>query len=194
METIFKRKYRWTFEADFKDVNTGPIFVGLDKTTTDITQPFKSFTTTYYSVSINEGADKLYKLIALYYDFGSIAFSESKSSKEVMEKTAGNLGKGTLILHDGCGQPLEQWKFTDLWPQSVNFGELCYSSTDEVNIEVTWRFLDMAYEHLAGIDVVSPLEKPEWFCSNTMGLGKLGETNWSSRKKEKTEEKEGEGR
>jgi hypothetical protein len=57
-------------------------------------------------------------------------------------------GRGTLILYDGCGTPLERWVLNDLWPQAVNFGELDYSTSDEVTVELTLRYSNVDYEML----------------------------------------------
>jgi hypothetical protein len=37
-----------------------------------------------------------------------------------------------------------------VWPQAVNFGELDYSSSEEVTIEVTIRFSQVYYTNFCG--------------------------------------------
>ena len=46
----------------------------------------------------------------------------------------------TLELLDAKGTMTEKWKLEHCWPQSVNFGDLDYSSSDTCDIEVTLRF------------------------------------------------------
>jgi hypothetical protein len=50
-----------------------------------------------------------------------------------------------LILYTGCGQPMEVWQLDNVWPQAVNFGELDYSSSEEVQIELTLRYDKVKY-------------------------------------------------
>jgi hypothetical protein len=33
-----------------------------------------------------------------------------------------------------------------LWPHYVNFGDLCYSSSDEVEVEIGWRYMNATKE------------------------------------------------
>lgn len=51
-----------------------------------------------------------------------------------------------LVLYDGCGRAMEQWKLFNVWPQAVNFGELDYSSSEEVTIELTIRYDQVCYQ------------------------------------------------
>lgn len=50
-----------------------------------------------------------------------------------------------LALYTGCGQPMEVWQLDNVWPQAVNFGELDYSSSEEVQIELTLRYDKVKY-------------------------------------------------
>lgn len=49
-----------------------------------------------------------------------------------------------LCLYDGCGKVSETWKFENIYPQAVNFGELDMASANIVTIELTLRY-DRAY-------------------------------------------------
>lgn len=51
-----------------------------------------------------------------------------------------------LVLYDGCGNAMEQWKLFNVWPQAVNFGELDYTSSEEVTIELTLRYDQVCYQ------------------------------------------------
>lgn len=45
-------------------------------------------------------------------------------------------------------EPLEQWTLSKIYPSSVNFGELDYSSSDAATIEVTWKYKSLQYKNL----------------------------------------------
>lgn len=45
-----------------------------------------------------------------------------------------------LQMLTGLGTPTETWKLLGCWPQSINWGDLDYSSTDLQTIEVVMRF------------------------------------------------------
>lgn len=47
---------------------------------------------------------------------------------------------GKLELYDGCGNIIEQWKFENCWPQSVEFGDLDMASNDIVTVNITLRY------------------------------------------------------
>lgn len=49
-----------------------------------------------------------------------------------------------LTLLDGCGNSQETWYFENLWPQEIDFGDLDYSSSDIITVQLTLRF-DRAY-------------------------------------------------
>ncbi len=93
----------------------------------------------------DESAD-LFKALAFMYEEGAIAFKDSNSPEDVMTKVASKLGKGILQrYHRQSGKVIEEWVLKGLWPHMVNFGELCYSTRADVEIEVTWRFFDAQY-------------------------------------------------
>lgn len=50
-----------------------------------------------------------------------------------------------LVLYTGCGQPMEAWLLDNVWPQAVNFGELDYTSSEDVTIELTLRYDSVKY-------------------------------------------------
>ena len=45
-----------------------------------------------------------------------------------------------LIMLDGRGNDIENWKLQNVWPATVNWGDLDYTSSDTADIEVTLRF------------------------------------------------------
>lgn len=57
-------------------------------------------------------------------------------------------GEALLRLYDGCGFTIEAWLMQNVWPQSVNFGELDMSSSEECTIELTLRYASLQYRSL----------------------------------------------
>lgn len=81
----------------------------------------------------------IYKLLGKFYDFGAYLFKTDNPSEE-LEKIKDSLGTGKVVVYSLKGVPLEEWTFTGMWPHSVNFGDLCYSSSSEIEIQITWRY------------------------------------------------------
>jgi len=46
----------------------------------------------------------------------------------------------TLELYDGCGNLLEEWRFENVWPQNVEFGELDMGNAEYVTCDITLRY------------------------------------------------------
>jgi hypothetical protein len=63
---------------------------------------------------------------------------------------SGYMGTATLNLYDGCGNALERWILYGVWPHSVNFGDLSYSESEEVNIELSLRYNLVEHQGLCG--------------------------------------------
>ena len=45
-----------------------------------------------------------------------------------------------LELYDGCGGIMESWSLENAWPQSVDFGDLDYSSSEVMLVTVVLRY------------------------------------------------------
>lgn len=182
---IFKRKFRWTFEV--LDVCGGgnsigyipPSYVKLanrpnisfDETEINYLQgkmfipgkaTFETITVTYYDVTpVNDDTIlNLYNWIGSVYDFlgpeGTV-FNPKMSSFASGPGSYG--GTGVLTMFDGGGEALEQWTLSQCWPQSVNFGDLDYASSDECNIELTLRYTFAKWENLCGNAQPNPCYK-----------------------------------
>lgn len=54
------------------------------------------------------------------------------------------IGNCRLELFDGAGNTIEQWKLENVWPNSIEFGDLDYSSSEVSTIDLTLRY-DRAY-------------------------------------------------
>jgi hypothetical protein len=115
---------------------------------------------TYYDIAIDgaagDGGDNrgLWSWIADVYDYTGYGTGEggpeglvnpNPNVRQSSRRDCYN-GTGVLILYDGCGNALEKWNLIDCWPQAVNFGELDYSQSEEVTIEVTLRYGGVTYD------------------------------------------------
>jgi hypothetical protein len=65
-----------------------------------------------------------------------------------------------LVLYDGCGRAMEQWRLFNVWPQAVNFGELDYGSSEEVSIEMTLRYDQVCYQGYCPTVDINPCCNP----------------------------------
>jgi hypothetical protein len=163
-EVIHKRKFRWTFAVD-RNGSGSPVpatFVKLaarPNLTIEETEinylngkvfipgkgTWETITVTYYDVSTgSEDNIGLWSWLADVYDFTEPTQLKQNSKRKCYT------GTGTCKLYDGCGNSLETWKLNDCWPQAVNFGELDYSSSEEVTIEVTIRYAGVKYTNDCG--------------------------------------------
>lgn len=164
---IFKRKFRWTFEIEFccdqggKQVAKDFVKVG-NRPQIDIEEQeinylngkmwipgkatWQTMAITYYDVAgtANNGAStvSLLSWIATIYDFTDPVCLTMNSKPSSYE------GVARLILFDGCGQPLEIWILRHVWPQSINWGDLDMSSSEECTIEITLRYSEVCYQSL----------------------------------------------
>lgn len=50
----------------------------------------------------------------------------------------------TLELYDGCGEVIEKWVFENIWPESIEFGDLDMQGSDIITCDLTLRY-DRAY-------------------------------------------------
>lgn len=171
---VFKRKYRWTFELNAPSGNIPASFVKLaarPNLTIEETEinylhgkmwipgkgTWETITVTYYDVGGNSGdvggMANLYGWLATIYDFTSPSCLHQSSRK------GGYAGTARLELNDGCGQAMEKWTLSHAWPQAINFGELDYSSSEEVTIELTLRYAEVEFEPLCGVANIIPICK-----------------------------------
>jgi hypothetical protein len=155
---IFKRKFRFTFELqDICGNKTVPQhFVrtaarpNLEVDETEINflnavawlpgkARWQTMTVTYLDVATADMAP-LYSWLASVYDFTDPVNLHMGSQRRDYTATA------ILKLWDGCGQLLEKWTMLDVWPKQINFGELDYSSSDLLEVELTMRYSQVKYE------------------------------------------------
>lgn len=163
---VFKRKYRWAFKVNWNGQVVPEYFVKLaarpnltieeteinfmhGKTWIPGKGTWETITVTYYDIGNagGSGFDTLYSWLSTVYNFTDPVGLHQSSRR------GGNGGYGAvcnLQLYDGCGAIMEIWNLQNAWPQSINFGELDYSSSDEVNVELTIRYSDVEYQNVCG--------------------------------------------
>lgn len=133
---------------------------------------FETMTVTYYDIGPVNGGNilNLYNWIGSVYNFlgqpndvkGSAGYNNGAGSWENPTMSAfargkgGYGGTGILKLYDGGGKPIEGWEIYDCWPQSVNFGDLDYSVSDECNIELTLRYTFAKWVNMCGPEQPAP--------------------------------------
>ena len=172
---LHKRKFRWTFEvfeqtADGQGKQLVPEHfvktaarpnISIEETEIHFLNgktyipgkgTWETTTVTYYDVAVSGGTgnEGLWTWLANVYDYTKPVTLKQNSIRR------GYAGVGNLKMFDGCGSPLEQWTLGDCWPQSVNFGELDYSSSEECTVEVTLRYSNVSYKSLAQSCVKEP--------------------------------------
>jgi len=163
---VYKRKFRWTMylEPNCPSLASRPIDVwfvkvasrpnlSIDETELNFLNEkawipgktsYETMTLTYIDVAPSrpESAN-LYAYLGAVYQFNN---QDRKQGSSVSDYTA----KGTLTLYDGCGSPIEEWVFKDMWPQTINFGDLDMASSDTVDIELTMRYSQFTYTPKCG--------------------------------------------
>ena len=168
----FKRKYRWTMQlithCDGQEIpeyyvkTANRPQITIEETEINFLHgkfwipgkaTWEAMTITYYDVSqkSGNGNNALFSWLAATYNFTDSAGLHQSTLRGANGSKDGGYGcDGTLTLYDGCGTGLEQWTLNGMWPQSINFGELDYSSSEECTIEVTTRYDTAKYEPLCG--------------------------------------------
>ena len=163
--TIFKRKYRWTLQIAFPCNNTviPPSFVkvaarpSLTIQDTEINYlnaktwipgkaSWETISVTYLDVSTT-GTDtsSIYLLEWLCTIYQFYAVGGQTNLRTTQGGPQDYSGTGTLMLYDGCGNELETWTLNNMFPTSINFGELDYSSSDNCEIALTLRYSGVNY-------------------------------------------------
>lgn len=183
-DVVFKRKYRWMFSiftdcqgvipAQFVKLASRPNLT-IEETEINFLHgkmwipgkgSWETITVTYYDLggqSVAAGMTALYSWLGTVYNFtnGSNITKLSQSSKRgtppygLPTGTGGYAATGVLDLYDGCGTSMENWTLGNMWPQAVNFGELDFSSSEEVTIELTLRYSEVQYQSTCG-GVIQP--------------------------------------
>lgn len=165
---IFKRKFRWTLEISTPCGFIPKHYVKaaarpkleIDETEINFLNAvtwipgkgrWQPITVVYRDVAAQDAVTLYSWINTVYQGLGSI--SDTANLKQ-SEKSGWN-GIARLTLYDGCGTPLEEWLLASCFPTSVDFGDLEYDSSDEVDITLTLRYSEVAYQNLCGPQVVN---------------------------------------
>lgn len=171
-DIVFKRKFRWTLAIDccagripeFQVKVASRPSLSIEETEINFLNgkmwipgkgSWETITVTFYDIAgNNNGVANLYSWLANVYNFtdpvGLRQSSKRGTTFGAGLGTPGYAGEATLTSYDGCGVGLEQWQLGHCWPQAVNFGELDYSSSEEMTIEVTLRYSEAKWTNLCG--------------------------------------------
>lgn len=151
---IIKRKFRWSLAISTPCGNIPASYCKLaarpNLEVEDVELNFLNATTwipgkakwqpisiTYIDVA-NQDMQGLYNWMASVYGFQwPVALPQG-------EKASWN-GTALLTMYDGCGSIIESWLLGSVFPTSINFGDLDYSSSDPATIELTLRYSDVQY-------------------------------------------------
>lgn len=157
-DITFKRKFRWTFSIygfcnNITNIipehfvqTSGRPNISIEETEINHLNgkmwipgkaSWETITVTYIDVA-HEDMLPLWNWLATVYDFTD-PINLRQGTRIDWDAT------GILNMYDGCGTLLERWELKHLWPQSINFGDLDYSSSDTANIELTLRYWDVSY-------------------------------------------------
>lgn len=153
---MIRRKFRWTLEIldpyamatvvqpQFVKVNARP---NLQMEETEINYlnnkmwiPGKSnweeLNVTYFSMGNNDkDMQDLYTFLA--WQSGDLSDPTIAPKKSAF----------ILKLYDGCGNTIEEWKLSDSFVTKINFGELDYTSSEEVTLEMSIRYSQIEYKN-----------------------------------------------
>lgn len=161
--TIFKRKFRFTFEitricgnegrfvpASFVKVAARPS-LSIEETEVNYLNAktwipgkatWETIDVTYIDAIDPENPQNFKPL----FDWLSSVYAFHQPLELPMGSTRNNYAAvGILKMFDGCGSLLETWELFDMWPTSVNFGDLDYSNSEEATIDLTLRYSSVRY-------------------------------------------------
>jgi len=188
----FKRKFRWLFSVEDICTSQGKALTVPPSYVKTASRPnitfdeqeihylhgrmylpgkptFETITVTYYDVVAQDGSQPLaplYTWISNVYDFMSSpnAWKSARMAANALGGDSSYGGTAYLSMLDGCGKALEMWTLFQCWPQSVNFGDLDYSSAEEATVELTLRYAYAGYQSFCGDVSVFPC------CESSCGI------------------------
>jgi len=155
----FKRKFRWTLSipevtsatatssanvlAPNKAARPSLSFKTIDVQHLNETiyypgkPDWKPVSITLYDTKTKSGDNPVFEWVKKFYD----------PQEGTWRADRVNNYKRTAILKmlDGCGGTLESWRFINAWPESIEFGDLDYGSSEYVTVDITLRY-DRAFQ------------------------------------------------
>lgn len=169
---VFKRKFRFTFELQniCSNQSIPPYYVKtaarphVEIEETEINYlnattwipgkaKWQTMSVTYLDVATADMAP-LYTWLASIYNFTDPIKLQMGSQRRDYT------GTGILKLWDGCGQLLEKWEMDDVWPTSIDFGELAYDASDPLEIALTLRYSNVKYTPVCPSFTINPCCSP----------------------------------
>ena len=140
-----RSRIRYFFSADLPDGQLSSIPVRiLDRPSITVSYPpmrvAGEFTTIFTSNEPENGIGSDSDTLRLLYSYFQRVYDRTVTPN-------GYKINFTLSSLDGFGNPLERWEFQGAWPMSINFGELDYSSSGVVDMEIQWRYDNLVYEN-----------------------------------------------
>jgi len=176
--TIFKRKFRYTFTITGICGNQGAFVpksyvktaarpnLAIEETEINFLNAkmfipgkatWETITVTYIDAvnPSNIGSFKpLWDWMASLYDFTDPINLKMGSMRRDYSAT------GILDMYDGCGTLIETWQLNNMWPTAIDFGELDYSSSEECTIALTLRYSDVKYTPVCPVFPIQPCCSP----------------------------------
>lgn len=170
--TIFKRKFRYTFELfnicgglsvpkHFVKVAARPS-LSIEEQEINFLNgkmwipgkaSWETMTVTYIDVATLDAAP-LFTWLASVYNFTDPINLQMGSQAQDYSATA------LITMLDGCGQILEYWQLSGVWPTAINFGDLDYASSEEATIELTLRYHEVKYFPICPNFTITPCCTP----------------------------------
>lgn len=132
---------RFTFKGVFPDVNMIKNNLLIHSTIEINESIINKGDANFLTIKHNETPSQLFELLTNFYSFGSNLFKDPQTHLDQIKQ---NLGTIYINVFDQNNQEelIETWTLVGVWPHAVNFGELCYSSDDKIELEITWGFND----------------------------------------------------
>ncbi len=114
-------------------------FIGTCKVNEECLENGNDLITSFH---VTDGNDEITKpimnLLADFYQFGADYFEHGKlNGDDVAAKLRHQLGE---IYLGNPEKSTYNYHYTGVWPHSVNFGELCFSSDPSFDLEITWKY------------------------------------------------------
>lgn len=154
---LFKRKFRFTFEvenicgggripAHYVKIANRPK-LSIEETPLNFLNgkswipgkgEWEPINITYYDVATQD-VGPLFSWLASVFNFTDPNYLNMGTMRYDYAAT------GILKIWSGCGDLIEIWELIDLWPNSIDFGELDYSSSDVALIDLTLRYSNVRY-------------------------------------------------
>lgn len=149
----FKRKYRWLMKIP--DVSDEPIGALPPNKSARPSLAFKSMEAQHLHETIFFPGKPDWKPVTLtlfdikknkhpVMEWIKLMYEVDQSSVKFKYATDGFKKEGKLELYDGCGEIIERWIFENMYIENADFGELDYSDSSVVYVDLTIRY-DRAY-------------------------------------------------